>query len=96
LASESEPFADDLVVGPKLRRPLKCRTRVVLLAKPKVTPAHAHLELVRVWRGEAACPEVVVDGDTIRIGEDANATVLKKDEWNVLVDLIQSRQLGRL
>ena len=42
------------------------------------------------------CPEVVVEGDTIRIGEDANTAVLKKEEWNVLVDLIQSGQLRRL
>ena len=42
------------------------------------------------------CPEVVIEGETIRIGEDANTTVLKKAEWNVLVDLIQSGQLGRL
>ena len=42
------------------------------------------------------CPEVVIDGDRIRIGEDANTAVLKKDEWNVLVDLIHSGQLGRL
>ena len=43
-----------------------------------------------------ACPEVVIDGDQVRIGEDANTAVLKKDEWNVLVELIQSGQLGRL
>lgn len=42
------------------------------------------------------CPEVVIEGDEIRIGEDANTVVLKKDEWNVLVDLIQSGQLGRM
>ena len=42
------------------------------------------------------CPEVIIDGDNIRIGEDANTAVLKKEEWNVLVDLIQSGQLGRL
>jgi hypothetical protein len=42
------------------------------------------------------CPEVVVDGDTVRIGEAPNLTVLKRDEWNVLVDLIQSGQLTRL
>jgi hypothetical protein len=42
------------------------------------------------------CPEVVVEGDEVRIGEDANVTTLKKVEWNVLVDLIQSGQLGRL
>lgn len=42
------------------------------------------------------CPEVVIEGDRVRIGEDANTAVLKKDEWNVLVDLIQSGQLGRV
>jgi hypothetical protein len=42
------------------------------------------------------CPEVVIEGDNIRIGEDANSAVLKKEEWNVLVDLIQSGQLDRL
>jgi hypothetical protein len=42
------------------------------------------------------CPEVVIEGDEVRIGEDANTAVLKKDEWNVLVDLISSGQLGRL
>jgi hypothetical protein len=43
-----------------------------------------------------ACPEVVIEGETISIGEAPNLTVLKKDEWNVLVDLIQSGYLGRL
>jgi len=42
------------------------------------------------------CPEVVIEGDEVRIGEDANTAVLKKDEWNVLVDLIRSGQLGRV
>ena len=42
------------------------------------------------------CPEVVVEGDRVTIGEDANTAVLKKDEWNVLVDLIQSGQLSKV
>ena len=42
------------------------------------------------------CPEVVIEGDTIRIGEDENTVVLQKAEWNVLVEAIQSGQLGRL
>jgi hypothetical protein len=33
------------------------------------------------------CPEVVLDGDRVRIGEDSNTTVLKKEERDVLVDL---------
>ena len=43
-----------------------------------------------------ACPEVVIEDNTISIGEAPNIAVLKKDEWNVLVDLIQSGQIGRL
>ena len=42
------------------------------------------------------CSEVVIDGDTIRIGEDENIVILKKAEWNVLVEAIQSGQLGRV
>jgi hypothetical protein len=42
------------------------------------------------------CPEVEVIGDEVRIGEAGNLAVLKKDEWNVLVDLIQSGQLSRV
>jgi hypothetical protein len=43
-----------------------------------------------------ACPEVeILDGE-VRIGEASNLAVLKKEEWNVLVDLIRSGQLTRL
>ncbi len=43
-----------------------------------------------------ACPEVVMVDDTVTIGEAGNEVRLAKDEWNVLVDLIASGQLGRL
>jgi hypothetical protein len=43
-----------------------------------------------------ACPEVEVQSDEVRIGEAGNLAVLKKDEWNVLVDLIQAGQLTKL
>lgn len=43
-----------------------------------------------------ACPEVEIVGDEVRIGEVGNLAVLKKDEWNVLVDLIQTGQLSSL
>jgi hypothetical protein len=52
--------------------------------------------VVSLCPGCTACPEVVIDGDTIRIGEDENIVVLKKAEWNVLVGAIQSGQLGRV
>jgi hypothetical protein len=44
----------------------------------------------------SACPEVEIMGDEVRIGETGNLAVLKKNEWNVLVDLIQSGQLTKL
>ena len=43
-----------------------------------------------------ACPEMEIVGDEVRIGEVGNLAVLKKDEWNVLVDLIQTGQLSSL
>jgi hypothetical protein len=43
-----------------------------------------------------ACPGVEVVGDEVRIGEAGNLAVLKKEEWNVLVELIRSGQLSRL
>jgi hypothetical protein len=43
-----------------------------------------------------ACPEVEMHGDEVRIGEAGNLAVLKKDEWNVLVELIQAGQLTKL
>ena len=44
----------------------------------------------------SACPEVVIGGDEVRIGEADNLAVLKKDEWNVLVELIQSGRLSTI
>lgn len=43
-----------------------------------------------------ACPEVEIAGEEVRIGEAGNLAVLEREEWNVLVDLIQSGQLGRV
>ena len=43
-----------------------------------------------------ACPEVEIIDDEVRIGESGNFAVLKKDEWNVLVDLIQSGRLTKV
>jgi len=42
------------------------------------------------------CPEVLIDGDEVKIGEAENTVRLQKEEWNVLVDLIRSGRLGRL
>lgn len=46
--------------------------------------------------GCGLCPEVEFAGDQVRIGEAGNLAVLTGDEWNVLVDLIQSGQLSKV
>ena len=43
-----------------------------------------------------ACPEVEIDRDEVRIGEAGNLVTLKREEWNVLVELIQSGQLKKV
>jgi hypothetical protein len=47
-------------------------------------------------RACSACPEIEIAGHEVRIGEAGNLTVLKKDEWNVLVDLIHSGHLTKV
>ncbi len=42
------------------------------------------------------CPEVEIVDDEVRIGEAGNLAVLKKAEWNVLVDLIHSGKLTKV
>ncbi len=58
----------------------------------------ANMEPVRMslCHEGAECPEVVVERDEVRIGEAGNLAVLKKDEWNILVELIRSGQLTQL
>ncbi len=43
-----------------------------------------------------ACPEVEIAGDEVRIGESGNLVVLRKAEWNMLVQLIRSDRLTEL
>ena len=46
--------------------------------------------------GCGECPEVEFTGDQVRIGEVGNLAVLKKDEWNILVDMIKSGHLSKV
>jgi hypothetical protein len=46
--------------------------------------------------GCGACPEVEFAGEEVRVGEGGNLAVLKKAEWNVLVEMIQSGQLTKV
>ena len=45
--------------------------------------------------GCGACPDVEITDEGVRIGEAGNLAVLKKEEWNLLVDLIHSGQLTK-
>jgi hypothetical protein len=46
--------------------------------------------------GCGECPEVEFAGDQVRIGEAGNLAVLKKDEWNILVEMIRSGELSKV
>ena len=54
------------------------------------------MEKISLCPSCSACPEVVIDGDTVHIGEEGNLVTLKRAEWNVLVDVITSGQVGKL
>lgn len=43
-----------------------------------------------------ACPEVEVTAEGVTIGEPGNQVFLKREEWNVLVDLIATGRLPPL
>jgi hypothetical protein len=43
-----------------------------------------------------ACPTVELYEETVCIGEEGNRVILKKDEWNGLVDKITRGELGRI
>ena len=46
--------------------------------------------------GCGACPEVEFTADDVRVGEAGNLAVLKKAEWNVLVEMIRSGELSKV
>jgi len=43
-----------------------------------------------------ACPEIVFLDNEVRIGEAENLVKLKLDEWNAIVEKIQSGEIGKL
>lgn len=42
------------------------------------------------------CPTIELDDETVRIGEEGNRVVLKKAEWNDLVEKIKRGELARI
>jgi len=45
---------------------------------------------------KSCCPAVEIEDDVVRVGEEGNLCVLKKDEWNLLVDLISDKKLEKI
>ena len=43
-----------------------------------------------------ACPTIELYDDTVRIGEEGNRVVLRKQEWNDLVEKILRGELGKV
>ena len=57
------------------------------------------MENVKITLCPAGCgagPDVEIAGEQVRIGEAGNLAVLGRDEWNLLVELIQSGQLTKI
>lgn len=43
--------------------------------------------------GKGCCPRVEISGDQIRIGEEGNFCILKKEEWAALKEKVLNREL---
>lgn len=43
-----------------------------------------------------ACPEIIFLDNEVRIGEEGNLVKLKLDEWNTIIEKIQSGEIGKL
>jgi hypothetical protein len=74
--------------GPRITQAVSI-TRVSQWKRPTVTTAI-------LARAAGAIRDPGRNGDTTRIGEDDNTVVLKKAEWNVLVEAIQPGKLSRV
>ena len=42
------------------------------------------------------CLQVVLNGDTVRVGEGDSRFAVKKAEWNGLVEVIKSGKVGKV
>ena len=62
----------------------------------QVTSSMATFKVTLCPAGRGQCPDVQVVADEVRIGETGNLAVLKKDEWNLLVELIHAGQLTKI
>ena len=51
---------------------------------------------VYLCRDCGACPSVEFRGEEVHIGEGGNMAVLKREEWNILVEKVRSGQLKEL
>ncbi|MCL5962143.1 MAG: hypothetical protein M1358_22980 [Chloroflexi bacterium] len=51
---------------------------------------------IYLCKSGGCCPAVHFCGNEVRIGEDRNLAVLKKEEWNILVEKIRSGELREL
>ncbi|MEQ9619808.1 MAG: hypothetical protein RIG61_11645 [Deltaproteobacteria bacterium] len=43
-----------------------------------------------------ACPEIVFRENRVLIGEEGNLVELKVDEWNTIVEKVQSGEIGKI
>ncbi len=51
---------------------------------------------VYLCKDGGCCPAVQFSRNEVRIGEDQNLAVLKKEEWNILVEKIRAGELQEM
>ena len=54
-----------------------------------------HVRIVQLCQG-GCCPVVKIEEERVEIGEEGNLCVLKKEEWNTLVEKILKGELGKI
>ena len=46
--------------------------------------------------GDECCPSVNIEEEAIEIGEGSDTVELSADQWNVLVDKVESEELSKI
>ena len=51
------------------------------------------MEIINLCGEKGHCPAVKIEKERVSMGEDSNVCVLKRDEWNSLIEKIKTGEL---
>lgn len=51
------------------------------------------MKIVKLCKEGSCCPEVIIEKDSVKIGEGANTCVLTLDQWEILKEKINQKEL---